>query len=245
MKRPILFTIYLAFLTSLITISALAQDEAAAGRAAEQASKPRAALTHYVAALQTVPEGSDGDQQLREKIIALAQKLKPPPAVPEGATTHFGRGRAATEIAKNSDDFRKAAAEFQQALKLAPWLANGYFNLGNVQDKSGEYAEAVRSFKLYLLAAPSAPAADNIKARIAGLEYKIERSKEEAAAQQDKERSQQQKAQQEAAAKQQEDERNRKKQRAVQAFKNIVMGRITIPIIVWLPRSHAMRMELS
>src|SRR5208282_2042744 len=176
----------LVLLVSLITISGLAQDEVAAGRAAEQAGKLREALTHYVAALQTVPEGTDDDQQLREKIITLAQKLKPAPAVPEEARTHFGRGQAAAEIAKDPDDFRRAAVEFQQALKLAPWLANGYFDLGKVQDKSGQNAEAIRSYKLYLFAAPSAPGADDVKARIAGLEYKIERSKEDAEAQQRK-----------------------------------------------------------
>jgi tetratricopeptide (TPR) repeat protein len=190
----------LAVLVSVIAISALAQNEATAGQAAEQSGKPREALTHYVAALQSIPEGSDDDQQLREKIVALAQKLKPAPTLPEEARTHFGRGQAAVEIAKDPDDFRRAAAEFQQVLKLAPWFANGYFNLGKVQDKSGQHVEAIRSFKLYLLAAPSATDADDVKTRIAGLEYKIERSKEEA-------RAQQKKAQQEASAKQAEEDR--------------------------------------
>ena len=168
-------------------------------------------------ARRTVPEGSEEEFQLREKIIALAQKLKPPPALPEEARTRFGRGQAAFEITKGPEDFRRAAAEFQQTLKLAPWLANGYFNLGRAQDKLDQYAEAIRSFRLYLLADPSAPDADDVKTRIAGLEYKIERSKEEA-------RAQQQKAAQEAenrhaaAAAEAEAERQRRESPQVRGY---------------------------
>jgi tetratricopeptide (TPR) repeat protein len=185
---------------SVGSVSAIAQDEEAAARAAEKAGQLRQALRHYVAALQTTSEGSDGDQQLRERIIALAQKVKPAPSVPDEARTHFGRGQAGFEIAKDSDDFRRAAAEFQQALKLAPWLANGYFNLGRVQDKLGQNEEAIKSFKLYLLAAPSASDADDVKTRIAGLEYKIERQQADERAAADKRREEEYKrqAQQEA-----------------------------------------------
>lgn len=154
-----------------------AQDKETLGQQAEQAGKLREAVTHYIAALQVAPEGSEADQRLREKIIALVQKINPPPAVPDSAVQFMGRGKAAVEIAKDPEDFKKAAEEFQKALRLAPWLANGYFNLGIVQDKAGQYAEAIRSFKLYLLAAPSTPDADEVRTKIAGLEYKIERQR--------------------------------------------------------------------
>ena len=170
---------------SLAPVRGQTSNEELLGQQAEQAGRPREALTHYVAALQSAPDGSAADQRLREGIIALVQKLTPPPAVPDDATRYMGRGRAATEIAQNPDDFKKAAVEFQNALKAAPWLASGYFNLSVVQDKAGQYTEAIRSFKLYLLAAPSAPDAQDVKAQIAGLEYKLEHQQleERAAAQ--------------------------------------------------------------
>ena len=182
-KRVVILTISgIMCLLSLAGFSQQAPAEEALGQQAEQAGRLREALTHYVTALQSAPDGSDTDQRLREKIIGLVPKLTPPPAVPDEATRYMGRGRAATEIAQSVDDFKKAAIEFQNALKVAPWLASGYFNLGVVQDRAGQYTEAIRSFKLYLLAAPSAPDSQDVQSRIAGLEYKQERQQEEARA---------------------------------------------------------------
>jgi len=74
------------------------------GIMAEMAGKFREALSHYVTGLQSAPEGSAKEQELREKIIKLAQKIQPPPAVPEEVQKHLGRGKAAVEIAKKSED---------------------------------------------------------------------------------------------------------------------------------------------
>jgi tetratricopeptide (TPR) repeat protein len=168
--------------TTARAIATPPQDEESLARQAEQAGRLREALTHYVTALQTATEGSDADQRLREKIIAVVLTLRPPPAKPEEVENFMGRGRAAVEIAKTPDDFRRAAAEFQKALMVAPWLPNGYFNLGVVQDRAGQYSDAIRSFKLYLLAAPAAADASEVRERIAGLEYKIERQQLDAQA---------------------------------------------------------------
>jgi tetratricopeptide (TPR) repeat protein len=154
-------------------------DSESDGAAAEQAGRYREALNHYVEALQAVSDDSDKDRQLREKIIVLAQKLTPPPAVPEEAQKFLGRGQAAVEIAKTSDDFLAAIAEFKKAVRLAPWLASAYFNLALVQEKAGQFNEAMRNFKLYLLAAPAAADAQDVKTRIYGLELKAERQMEE------------------------------------------------------------------
>lgn len=56
------------------------------GQYAEQAGKYRETLTHYVEALKSAPL----DQQLREKIISLAQKITPAPVLPEEASRHMG-----------------------------------------------------------------------------------------------------------------------------------------------------------
>lgn len=55
------------------------QDDETLGRQAEQAGKLSEALTHYVATLQqTTEDDIDADERLREEIIAVVQKLKPP-----------------------------------------------------------------------------------------------------------------------------------------------------------------------
>lgn len=145
-------------------------DEEALGRKAEQAGKLRQALGHYVSALQSASEGSSTEQRLREKIIRLAPKIQPPPAVPEEAERYMARGEAFVEVATDKNGFLRAAKEFQAAAGVAPWLANAYYNLGIVQDKAGQYKKAMQSLEFYLLAAPSAPDAREVR----NLIYKIE-----------------------------------------------------------------------
>jgi tetratricopeptide (TPR) repeat protein len=179
MRRSFLATLILISFIVLCPHSSLAADEESLGREAEHAGKYREALTHYVSALQSASEGSSNDQQLREKIISLVQKITPPPAVPEGAEKYLGRGRAAVEIAKTPDDFLGAITEFKKAARLAPWIASIYFNLGVVQEKTGKFDDAMRSYKLYLTAAPSAPDASDVRSRLYGLELKAERQQKE------------------------------------------------------------------
>ncbi len=134
------------------------------------AANPREELTPLTAQLQSNPS----DTALREKIIKLAQTIKPAPAVPEEAQRRLGRGQAAFETAKEPADFDKAIAEFQAASNAAPWLAAPYYNLGVAQEKSKKYREATVSFKLYLLAAPSATDAGAVKQKLYKLEYLAE-----------------------------------------------------------------------
>lgn len=143
--------------------------------AGAETGNPQETLKQYMSDLQKNPD----DFALREKIIKLVQGMKPQPATPEEAQRHLGRGQAAVEIAKTSDDFLLAISEFKKVLSLAPWLANAYFNLAVVQEKAGQFNEAMQNYKLYLLAAPSAADAQEVKTRIYGLELKAERQQKE------------------------------------------------------------------
>ena len=129
----------------------------------------RQALTHYVEALKE----DESDQQLRKKIIRLGLKVQT--TVPDESLKYMGRGRAAMEIAKEAADFKYAVREFKRSVREAPWLADGYYNLGVAQESAGHYIDAIQSFKLYLLATPDAEDAKDVKTRIFGLEYKSER----------------------------------------------------------------------
>lgn len=60
MKRFLLWALSLAVALAAFAFAPAQTTEEAAGQAAEQAGKPRVALTHYVAALQSASEGAGG-----------------------------------------------------------------------------------------------------------------------------------------------------------------------------------------
>jgi tetratricopeptide (TPR) repeat protein len=154
-----LFIIALCALIVTITVSS-----------AYPADNAQEQLNQYLLELQKNPN----DTALREKIIRHVQGMKPAPAVPEDAERYMARGKAAFESAKTDEDYSSAIAEFKKAVDSAPWLAIGYYNLGLVQEKAGRLDDAMKNFKLYLLADPSARDAPSVKNRIYGLEYKLE-----------------------------------------------------------------------
>ncbi|MBN2188825.1 MAG: hypothetical protein JW699_05180 [Chitinispirillaceae bacterium] len=155
------------FLFALMTFPQLSQA---------QPVNPENALSQYIADLQKTPN----DYILREKIIRHVQGMSPRPAVPEEAKKYIARGRAAVKDAKEAKDFNEAAEEFKKALLAAPWLAEGYFNMGIVQDKAEQYAAAMESLKLYVVAAPDAPDGEKVKELIYEIEYRQEKSQKEA-----------------------------------------------------------------
>jgi hypothetical protein len=96
-----------------------------------------ALMTNYVAAVQSGPEGSDTDQQLREKIISLAQKTSPTPTVSEEARRHFVMGTTYMKEAKTPHDYYQAISVYKKALLIAPWFGDAYYNLGIASEASG------------------------------------------------------------------------------------------------------------
>ncbi|MDE2309864.1 MAG: tetratricopeptide repeat protein [Betaproteobacteria bacterium] len=134
------------------------------------AESPREQLKQMVEQLQTNPS----DSALREKIIKLAQELKPAPAVPDEAERRMVRGTAAFKGAKSVADYQDAVKEFEQATLTAPWYGDAYFNLGVAQDKAENYEAALRSLKLSQLVSP-----DNkeIKTLMYEVEYRNEKAR--------------------------------------------------------------------
>ena len=123
-------------------------------------------------ALVTQLQGNPGDNALREQIIKLAQGLDPAPAVPEESVRHMARGRAAFKGAQKESDYRAAALEFASATNAAPWYGDAYYNLGLAQDKAGDYAAAITSLKLALLAVPDS---SDAKELLYEVEYRQEK----------------------------------------------------------------------
>ena len=127
---------------------------------------PRELLGHLTAQLKDSPD----DKVTRRYVLKLASELKPAPTIPEEARKHFVEGTAIVKAAKNPAQ-QALAAEFGEALKVAPWWGDAYYNLG-VAQSCRKYNETEQAFNFYLLANPSAAEKREVQDRIYGLSAK-------------------------------------------------------------------------
>ncbi len=139
--------------------------------AAQRTQSPRAELNESIARLQKTPD----DAALREKIIKLAKKVKPAPVVPEEARRAFVRGNTAFSEAKGPEDYARAIQRYDEALLVAPWWRDPYFNLAKSLELQKEYGRAIQSIKLFLLTGPSADDARKAQDYTYALEDKQEK----------------------------------------------------------------------
>lgn len=110
------------------------------------AQSPRAQLKQMVEQLQARP----GDNALRERIITLAASIKPAPAIPEEAREPFVMGATVLKKASGPAEAGKAVDLFTQALNIAPWFADAYYNRSLARATAGQYESAIDDLKLYL-----------------------------------------------------------------------------------------------
>lgn len=135
------------------------------------AESPREQFRQMVGQLQKNP----ADDAMREKIIKLAHTIKPAPAVPEEAERFEGRAQFAFKNAKSPADYLDAAKEYEKAIAAAPWVPGYYADLCTIYEKAEKYAEAKKSCEFFLASSPSAQDASDVRKRIAGLEFAIEK----------------------------------------------------------------------
>lgn len=152
-------------------------DELSDAQAAEKAGQYARALQLYTAALGKTAPGSGEEHAIIEQAIGAARKTRPAPKAPDAAIPFEGRAEAIAKRAQSPADFAKAADEYRQALRVAPWVSSYAFNAGVLLEKAERPAEAVTYLKLYLLAAPDAPDARDVQKKIAGLEYLAQQPK--------------------------------------------------------------------
>lgn len=110
------------------------------------ALSPSEELQQMVAQLQQAPN----DNALREKIIKLATKIKPAPAIPEAAREPFIMGATVLKKASDPAGASKAVDLFTQALNLAPWFADAYYNRALAREAAGQYNLAINDLETYL-----------------------------------------------------------------------------------------------
>ncbi|HEY7585236.1 MAG TPA: tetratricopeptide repeat protein [Candidatus Deferrimicrobiaceae bacterium] len=75
------------------------------------------------------------------------------PSLPEEARKY----KVQAESAFNRKDFDEAAARYLDALKIAPWWPEGYFNRALIFGETGRYRKAVEEMRKYLVIVPDAP----------------------------------------------------------------------------------------
>jgi tetratricopeptide (TPR) repeat protein len=112
---------------------------------------------------------SSDDESARRLIIELAPELKPAPGIPEEARRHFVEGSAIAKVAKNSAQQTLAVQSFTEALRVAPWWADAYYNLGVLQDSVENYNAAEAAFSFYLLSNPKEADRRDVQDRIYAL----------------------------------------------------------------------------
>lgn len=139
------------------------------------ADTPSEQLNQMVEQLQKSPN----DNALREKIIKLAPTLKPSPALPDAAVSFEGRAQFAFRSAKSEDDFLAAAREYEKAVAAAPWVLGYYTDLCTIYEKAGKFEDAKRHCGFYLIGLTDPAQVTDVKRRIAGLEFGIEKANKE------------------------------------------------------------------
>lgn len=140
--------------------------------ASASAQSPREQLTQMVAQLQQTPD----DTALRERIINLAPTLRPSPALPDSAVVFEGRAQFAFRSATSEGDFLAAAREYEKAVAVAPWVPGYYADLCAIYEKAGKYEDANRNCGFYLIGLTDPSQITDVKRRIAGLEFGIEKA---------------------------------------------------------------------
>jgi tetratricopeptide (TPR) repeat protein len=123
-----------------------------AGAAAAPAPKtsPRAAFQQALADF-----GTSRSAAAREKVITLAAALKPAPAIPKEARRHFVMGGTFQKTAKTVEDYGTAIRSYEEALILAPWWGDAYYNLSVSLESAGRFDEAKAALQRYLLSKPA------------------------------------------------------------------------------------------
>jgi tetratricopeptide (TPR) repeat protein len=135
-------------------------------------------LKRLTAQLQQNPS----DDALREQVIKLAAGLDMMPAAPPQVDELSGQAKFILGHATSLADFSNAADAYVKASLLAPWVADNYLNAAVSFEKANRYADALRFYQFYLLAAPDAPDAKSAREHIGGLKYAIQKDASDRAA---------------------------------------------------------------
>jgi hypothetical protein len=154
--------------------------------AAEAAGKTREAFQHYHAALQAVSHEvvSRKEYELMLKLVDLAARLDPAPAIPDEARRYFDRAEVLAREAQGEAGYLKAIHEYDEGLRRAPWDAKATYNMALLAERINKTDTTLILLNRYLLLAPHAPEARDadapeareVQKKIAELEVKKQKT---------------------------------------------------------------------
>lgn len=75
-----------------------------------------------------------GDVAVRKQVIVAARGVKPAPVISEEARRAFIMGTTIAKTATTPSQQTLAVSNFQEAIKLAPWWGDAYYNLAIAQE---------------------------------------------------------------------------------------------------------------
>lgn len=157
-----------------VQFASLRQHKAAAdllrSSTVSKASNPRALLAELEEQVRKEPD----NDTTRGLIVALAKKIKPSPAIPEKAREHFIKARTIAQSSKDAQQLSLAIASLREALKLAPWWGDAYFNLGVTHELAGHHVQAERNFAIFLVAVADEKEAREVQDRIYAVRARYE-----------------------------------------------------------------------
>lgn len=127
------------------------------------------ALTAYSTALSRAEDlAADLARSIRIRVLKTVSAWAPQPPIPDKAREHVLRADAYIKRGRSGSEVE---SELQQAIALAPWWADGYFNLGLVQGSGNRFAEAIASLNLFIEGAPNNPRVQAARDKL--VEFKI------------------------------------------------------------------------
>jgi tetratricopeptide (TPR) repeat protein len=106
-------------------------------------------------------------------LFGIVRKMPSALDLPEEARKHA----LWAELQIKDGNFELAAKEYRMAIRIAPYAARLYYNLALLNETIKNYAEAIRSMKLYLQAVPDAPDARAAKDAIIKWEFEMEKAR--------------------------------------------------------------------
>ncbi len=147
----------------------LVQAHAGNAKKLEADGKYAECLAEYAQALGFA-DGKEADD-LRAAAFSAASKMPTPPELPEEARVRVVRAEALIK----DGDLASASAEYNKAIRLAPYMPKLYYNSALLNGQLKNYLEAIRLMNVYLQGAPDAPDARAAKDEIIRWQLEIER----------------------------------------------------------------------
>ncbi|MGA3262596.1 MAG: tetratricopeptide repeat protein [Terracidiphilus sp.] len=136
----------------LALVQPIVNTHMAMARQLEAQGKYAESLPEYAQVLRYAASEQEAST-LRAAMFAASGRMPTPPELPDDARRRVVRG----ETLLKDGMLDRALVEFNEALRIAPYVPKLYYNTALIYGQLKQYDQAIRQMRLYLLAAPEAP----------------------------------------------------------------------------------------